>query len=180
MMTTIVEKANAIASEIVIAIALGIAYFVMLHSDPMNALTGIVPDLALLKLRLADLLKPFVLVCPGVAFTIPIASYLHNVETGRYAFGAYSIMPFVSSGLMLLTYFVSRKIGRSLLKDVTINGMAGILLGIVLSVNIAMIGSMTELVHIALGLKCMTKAITFIVGAMILNGLDEARKHLIK
>lgn len=178
MIEFIREKSHAITLDVSLGACLGALYFLLLHADPMNALTGLLPDLALYKLRLADLLKPFVLVCPSLAFTIPIASYLHNVETGRYAFGAYSTMPFISCGLMLLTYAVSRRIGRGLLKDVAINGLAGIMLGIVLSTNIVMIAAMsapqavTHLVYVAFGLKCVTKALTFITGSLILIGIQ--------
>jgi len=174
-MTTL-TKTRPLAKGVGLSICLGLLYYILLHTNPANALTGVIPDIALLKLRMADLLKPFVMVCPGLAFTIPIASYMHNVDTGRIAFGAYSIMPFASAGLLYATYKASQLLGRGLLKDVVINGVAGILMGIIVSVNITMISNAHELLKIAVSLKCMKIALVFIAGTLILNAIEGMKK----
>ena len=129
---------EVLIKELLIAIAIGITYYYAAHFDPFAATTGLANLLAG-HIKLANILKAFILISPGAAIGIAGSNLALLVDSGKIAIPSYLILQPIVLLLGLGTYALSKKIGRSTIKDITLIVMYALISGFIIKLNLVSI-----------------------------------------
>jgi len=127
-----------ILKEMGIAISFGVVYFTMCVMNPLAGLTGIA-GLFSANIRWASLLRAFALVSPSSSIGIGFATIAYTVYSGKIVNPTQLIVNVLVTAIAIGIYFLSRKIGRSKLKDISLLAIFGLLVGIITKLNLVLI-----------------------------------------
>lgn len=180
---------QTIVKEGAIVITFAVLYFAMVNMNPWAGLTGMANLAILSNIRIANILKAFVIVSPSAVGGIAMGAYAFNMYSGKVAFGAYSAMPFITMCIGALAFFVSAKIGRSTIKDLSVLAVYGLITGLVVSLNLVAISTLVSnetwsmIFTTAVQLKIAFHIITPMIGYPLvkkLGGVFNAQSGFIK
>jgi hypothetical protein len=130
--------------EVVIALAIGVSYFVLCVINPAQSLVALTSITTFGLVRVADILRAGALYSPGVAAGVAFGAHYYNVYTGKVTHGGYPVMPIIIFGIWLFVQSLSKKWGQSALKDLTLIGFAGLMTGIVVTANLTTVAALTS------------------------------------
>lgn len=180
-------QTKSISLEIVkqsaIALSVTAAYMLLCNINPATAFVGVSAWTFIASLRLSNLLRPLVLAFPAAAFGIAMGSYLFNVQSGKIAFGVYAVMPVIMLGIGLFIAGLSKLWGRSILKDLSLTALYGLLSGLVVSMNIVALavifkdGFIDKLLTSAVLTKVGLHVAISLAGYPILRLVERTFKH---
>jgi hypothetical protein len=179
-----IERVNikAIATQVVIALSFAALYYGMVMYSPVPAKSSLIGMVFGKTLRLANMLRAFVLVTPMAPVGTAIGAYLMKVHAG---FGEY-----LGSSLNLILglsiYRVSKKVGRSVLKDLVLLATYGFLSGLIITITHAglaafmNLGTFTSLLYGLLTFKLVTSTVIYLAGYPFVGVWEYGRRRLSK
>lgn len=138
------EKAIALTKSVAISIGVATIYFLMTVLNPLASLTGGASIMALANVRFSNMLRALVIVSPASAVGVALGSHAFNIYSGKVGLMAYPIIPLIAIGVGLGMYKLSNMWGKSTFKDLTLIGLGGFIMGLVITLNLTTIASVFE------------------------------------
>lgn len=122
-----------IVGQIAIAMTVGLSYFTMTIANKTEYLTGLAALANFADIRWANILRAGVLYSPGANLGITIGAMEANLYLGKG--GGYFVMPIVNLLVGSIAFGLAKK--HTLIKDLLIAGLYGLVMGIFVTMNIA-------------------------------------------
>lgn len=137
------STAIAITKAVAWSVSIGVLYYLMCVHNPFATphAWGVVE---LSSIRIALMLRCFVLINPFAAVGCAIGSYAYSIYQGKLLAGAYLVTPMIWAVFGFMAYRWSKKWGRSMKKDLIILTCLSFAVGVGTNMNIMAVGLLGE------------------------------------
>ena len=126
----------AMVNAIVVVISIAFIYWLICMITPELSKSSVLGVYFGKSIKLANMLRAFLLVSPAVVIGTGIGAWLFNMSTGTSGVSAYPILPFILTAVGLAFYKISQKYGRSIIKDLIILTIFGFISSLIVTLNL--------------------------------------------